>query len=89
MDNNFTVEKDILFYALRYAMGRQTFAPTVVINNIKDNISKFNQHDIESLIREIEEKDYYGADIDKINWINFIKYLKQYLGIIHNPIANS
>ena len=28
------VEKDILFFALEYSLGRQTFAPITVMNNI-------------------------------------------------------
>lgn len=77
MDKVFKVERDILLYALRYAIGRMTFAPTVVIDNIKANIDLFSVDDIELIIRDIKDKEiYYGMDCDKKQWLGFVEYLE-------------
>ena len=69
----------MLFYALRYALGRQTFAPSIVIDNIKANIDLFNINDIDLIIKEIEVHEKYGTsygmDCDKKKWMGFIEYL--------------
>lgn len=78
MDKVFKVERDILFYAMRYAIGRQTFAPTVVIENIKHNIELFNSNDLQMLIRDIEGHiGSYGMECDERNWMGFKEYLKR------------
>ena len=79
MDKNFQVERDVLFYAMRYALGRMTFAPITVIENIKHNIDLLNKNDIKLLIRDIEEqKDFggYGMDCDERLWLDFKSYLE-------------
>lgn len=77
MDKMFKVERDILLYALRYAIGRQTFAPTVVMDNIKANIDLFTENDVELIIRDIKDKEIYGygVECDKQNWLRFKEYL--------------
>lgn len=77
----FKVERDILFYALRYSLGRQTFAPTIVIENIKHNINGFSIHDLETIKKEVlnQEKFGYGMECDKNKWIGFVEYLTQEL----------
>lgn len=77
MNKIFKVERAILVYALRYSMGRQTFAPTIVIENIKENIDLFSVAVVEMMIREIKEKEVYGAECDKQQWLGFIKYLEE------------
>ena len=79
MNKQFKVERDILFYALRYALGRQTFAPTVVIENIKENIDLFDTNDFKIIIREIlqQDTDRLGMECDIDKWMGFIKYLKE------------
>ncbi len=74
---DFKVERDILLYALRYALGRQTFAPTVVIENIKANIHLFSKQDIKIIIKEIKEQEKYGYGMacDKDTWMGFISFL--------------
>lgn len=75
-DKKFLVERDILIYAFRYSLGRMTFAPITVIDNIKANIDKISTGDIELYIKEIKECSNYGMDCDKTVWNNFLKYLK-------------
>lgn len=75
--NIFKVEREILIFAMRYALGRMTFAPTIVIENIKNNIRSFTQNDIKLLIRDIEQQEPfgYGMKCDEETWMNFKQYL--------------
>ena len=78
MGKIYQVERDILIYAMRYACGRSTFAPTTVIDNIKHNIDLFPTHSLELIIKDIDEQDNLGGlgmEIDVRKWTNFKDYL--------------
>lgn len=80
MNNNiFKVDRNILLFSLKYALGRMTYAPSVVIDNIKFNIDNITTNDIMLYIREIEEVEYFGTQSDKNTWFNFLNYLKNEL----------
>ncbi len=72
------VSKDILIFAMRYALGRMTFAPTIVIENIKSNILNFTQNEIDIMIKDIEYQAGfgYGHKCDEELWLDFADYLK-------------
>ena len=73
------VHRDILVYAMRYALGRMSYAPMIVVENIKRNIDFFTPHQIELLIKDIEElKNFggYGTEYNKIVWAEFSDYLE-------------
>ena len=78
MDKQFKVEKAILIYAMRYALGRMTFAPTMVIDNIKYNIDLFSADSLRQIIKDIDEQASfgYGMDCDEETWMNFKEYLE-------------
>lgn len=73
------VNRDIIIYAFRYALGRQSYAPSIVIETIKDNIENLDKSDISLFIKEINESNNWGMKIDKEHWYNFRKYLIQEL----------
>lgn len=73
------VEREILIYAFRYSLGRMTFAPTNVIEAIKDNIRSISSNDIRLFMKEIKECESYGMDMDKENWLSFHVYLQNIL----------
>lgn len=75
-DKVFEVDRNILFFSFRYALGRMTYAPSTVIDNIKFNLDKIPSHEIELYIREIEEFENYGMDCDVKTWTSFLKFLK-------------
>ena len=86
MENNYKcdVEKDILWYAFRYALGRMTFAPITVIDNIKRNAHCFEKGDYKRFIKEIKNMDEMsdkalGHQCDKETWYNFVKYCEEKL----------
>lgn len=73
------VDREIMFFAFRYALGRMTYAPYSVIKSIKDNIINISTEDIKQYIKEIYECENYGMSFDKTEWINFAKYLENEL----------
>lgn len=79
MDKKFKVDRNILFFAFRYALGRMTYAPSTVIDNIKANIKNIRTNDIEVYIKEINECNNYGMEIDKKCWLNLKNYLEDEL----------
>lgn len=79
MDKKFRVDRETLFFAFRYALGRMTYAPDTVMDNIKANIKDISTGDIETYIKEIKECENYGMDMDKKHWLNFNDYLENEL----------
>lgn len=79
MDKKHLVDRDILFYAFRYALGRRSYAPAVVVDNIKANIRNISKGDIKAYIREISECDDLGDEMDVRFWNGFKNYLENEL----------
>jgi hypothetical protein len=75
LDRSLKVERSILFFAFRYALGRSSYAPNTVVDNIKANIKGISVGDIKAYIKEINECENYGMDMDKRHWMNFRDYL--------------
>lgn len=72
------VDRDILVYAFRYALGRRTTAPSAVAVNITRNIKVLTRHDIEQMVREIGEcaaTDDLGSPCDVDTWQDLKEYL--------------
>ena len=78
-NNRALVDKAILVFALRYALGRKTSAPSIVIEAIQDNIDIFDIWEIEVMIKEIDECRDYGMECDKIQWLGFMSWLAKRL----------
>ena len=70
------VTEESLFYAFRYALGKKTFAPRIVMNDILENIYSFEEKTIVMMIKEIEQAPYLGMDFDKIEWLKFKEKLE-------------
>lgn len=79
MDKKMFVDRNIIIYSFRYALGRKSYSPGIVIDNIKNNIDKISSNDVELFIREIEEYSEYDLDFDKNIWISFSDYLRDEL----------
>ena len=86
MDKQFQVDRDILFFAMRYALGRMTFAGSTVLDNIQHNIDLFSANDLKLLIRDIDEqKNYgYGMECDEQLWLGLRSYLQNELNELIN-----
>lgn len=86
MSNKIEVEREVLIYAFRYSLGRTSFAPVTVMDNIKFNIKNLSDGDIRLFIKEILECDYFGMDMDLKEWLNFKDFLEKELKLrgVHN-----
>jgi len=67
----------MLMYAFRYALGRMTGAVDDVISSIKENIGNLQQHQIEQIIKEINECPNLGMKCDKHQWLSLVEFLKE------------
>lgn len=56
-----SVTPDILFFAFRYALGRRTFAPSIVAKEIKHNIKILPTSDLNNIATEIMEAWVVGG----------------------------
>ena len=77
--NKALVDKTILIFAFRYALGRQTFAPSMVIETIKENIDAFDKWQLELMIKEISESKDLGMACDIEEWLGFKGWLEKRL----------
>ena len=73
--------RELLIYAFRYALGRQSYAPHTVIEIITTNLSTISQSDRSLFIREIDEaiSNHSAGDpiIDESRWIALSTKLKE------------
>lgn len=69
----------IALMAMRYSLGRKTFAPTIAQNNILDNIEDFQKWEIETIIGDINETLDLGDESDIIQWNSFKNKLQEVL----------
>jgi len=73
--------RDIVIYAFRYAITRQSMAGSIFTDWLRENISMVTNHDIRLMVREISEEvehDYF-TNIDKPTWVNFGLFLQKVL----------
>lgn len=65
------LEHNIIFYAFRYALGRQTYAPSEVVGYLETywlDIPTMTRHKIQSEIREAIGRGEAGSSIDIKTW---------------------
>ena len=62
----------IMICAIRYALGRRTYMPSVVCNFVKPRIPKMSDKDLYVIIRDIKECRDYGDDCDKKEWMSLL-----------------
>lgn len=63
---------NIIIYAFRYALGRNTYAVSDVCSFIERNIAALRKNDVELIIKEIDEADekkQLGDGTNKDLWI--------------------
>lgn len=84
--------------AVRYALGRRTYMPSVVIKFISDNLDSLDANMIYCIERDIREHDRYGEDAygdecDKVAWFVFDDKLRNILiskyGYVHSEYDDS
>lgn len=78
-NKSINVKREILLFAFRYALGRESYAPYSVTEAIKANIDSISITDIKQYIKEIEEHKDLGMSFDEKHWLNFKECLKEEL----------
>lgn len=69
------VDKHILIFALRYALGRKTSAPSIVSDNLLPNLKYFKLWELESIAKEITDaqlRNNLGDECDVRVWVNIL-----------------
>lgn len=79
MEQKLAVTNDIMFFAFRYALGKDSEAPVLVIDTIKENISSIEDFDLRKYVREIYECRNSGMITDEAIWLDFVDYLQEEL----------
>lgn len=74
----------VVAFALRYALGRQSTAPSIVQEFIRDNLDVLSPEEISLLILDIDECRDFGSDVDKAMWLRFRETLQHKL---HPPVT--
>ncbi|MBR2215981.1 MAG: hypothetical protein IJ849_09515 [Selenomonadaceae bacterium] len=60
-------EMTVLVFALRYAVGRRTYAPALVCDFLKDRLSDMTDDQKQSLAAELDLMLKYGYCIDDLS----------------------
>ena len=63
----------IMICAIRYALGRRTYMPSVVCQFVKQRISGMSNKDLYVIIRDIKECCDYGDDCDYKDWMSLLQ----------------
>lgn len=77
-DDNFGA---VINCAVRYACGRQSYMPSLVVGEVRKMIPFLNDKTIGCMERDIREAEKYGGygdeKIDKPMWLNFLTELQK------------
>lgn len=70
--------------AVRYALGSQSYAPSIVINFLQEHMAQMDFRAVSAMIQDIELQEYwgegtYGDNYSKKLWMKFLSNLKDRL----------
>jgi len=68
-----------LAFALRYAMGRMTFAPSIVMDLVRSNLHLLSEDEIGLLVSDIEDARNLGEGSYRDRWLEFKNTLVTHL----------
>lgn len=72
--------QDLVIYAQRYSIGRQTYAPKDVKEFILKHLNDLEYNTIKVIIDDIRlqnERNNLGAEMDKIMWLDLLDELEK------------
>lgn len=78
----------IMICAVRYALGRRSYAPTVVTEIITDNLDVLDNESLQTICDDIRDyaTDETSLGDTKLNkWLAFRTTILKHLGEIHEP----
>ena len=87
IDKNF---ESILVCAVRYAIGRKSYMPSMVIDYITPLLPYLSEDTLRLMANEITEYESYGGGlgdekIDKPYWEQFLRKIRLEIGGRHEP----
>ena len=81
IDKNF---ETILLCAVRYAIGRKSYMPSMVIDYITPLLPFLSDDTLETMAKDIADEDYLGGlgdkMIDRPYWIKFLRKIRLEIG---------
>ena len=70
----------ICICAVRYALGRETYMPSLVQHFVIRNLNLIDGYSLAVMARDVKEAPSYGNEtIDKPGWMNFLAVLEKEL----------
>lgn len=74
----------LLMSAFRYALGRSSYVPSVIIDIIENNKEQVRESTLKLFVDEIEERkriglDSLGMSVDIESWLGLQERLKKYV----------
>ena len=63
-----TVPSVILFFAVRYALGRQSYAPSLVADVVRENLKQLETTELEAILQETYQVRNLGMPCDVEVW---------------------
>ena len=79
----------ILLCAVRYAIGRETYMPSLVIDYITPLLPYLSDNTLETMAEDIADKDYPGGlgdeMIDRPYWEQFLRKIRLEIGGRNEP----
>ena len=86
IDKNF---ETILLCAVRYAIGRRTYIPSLVIDYITPLLPYLSDNTLRTMAEDVADKDYLGGLGDKMidlpYWKQFLREIRLEIGGRHEP----
>lgn len=77
MKEKISVDSNILFFAFRYSLGRESYAPYLIATTIRENIHQLSTDELNRYIQEIEMCPNYGMEFDQKHWLQLASDLKK------------
>ena len=77
MKEKISVDSNVLFFAFRYSLGRETYAPHLIATAIRENINKLSTDELNRYVQEIEACPNYGMAFDREHWLRLASDLKK------------
>ena len=62
------VDQTLLIFAFRYALGRTSTAPSIVVDTLLEHIEELSDTVLECLTYDADEGPILGMDCDKEQW---------------------
>ena len=74
-----TVPSVILFFAVRYALGRQSYAPSLVADVVRDNLKHLTEEELKSIVDETYTVRNLGMPCDVAVWESLSRDINEHL----------